>query len=84
MKKLILLLFVVTLLTSCEMETRNAEVKSTDIIIEGRTIRVYVIDSCEYVGKINHTESDFISHKGNCQFCEKRREQEIETIKNDF
>lgn len=77
MKKLILLLSVVVLLISCE--TKNAEIKSTDIIIDGEPIKTYIIDSCEYIKGFQ-----WGSHKGNCSFCEKRRTQEIETIKNDF
>lgn len=81
MKKLILLLSVIALLTSCE--TKNVEIKSTDMIIEGRTIRTYIIDSCEYIGYIYGGHGDFLTHRGNCQFCERRRTQEIETLKNN-
>lgn len=37
-----------------------------------RNIRVYEIDSCEYIGHINAFNSDFLTHKGNCKFCTER------------
>ena len=36
-------------------------------------IRLYVIDSCEYVGYINCSNGDFLTHKGNCKFCQVRK-----------
>lgn len=48
--------------------------------------RVIVIDSCEYLIKEKNYEYGyrgfgygFMSHKGNCKFCEKRRKQENKT-----
>lgn len=85
MKKLILLLSVVALLTSCE--TKNVEVKNTDVIIQGLPIQVYVIDSCEYIGYFGGNSS-WGSHKGTCKFCEKRNRQmiqeEIQNSKNNY
>lgn len=37
-----------------------------------RNIRLYVIDSCEYIGHINAFNSDILTHKGNCRFCAER------------
>ena len=37
-----------------------------------RQIRLYIIDSCEYIGHINAFNSDFLTHKGNCKFCRSR------------
>jgi len=36
-------------------------------------IRLYVIDSCEYIGNIDESSHDFLTHKGNCKFCIERR-----------
>lgn len=80
MKKLILLLSVVALLTSCE--TKNVEVRGTDTRIKGQPINTYTIDSCEYLGCVYGGNGDFLTHKGNCTFCEKRRMEIIETILN--
>jgi hypothetical protein len=53
-------------------ETKNAAVQKTSTIINGRDINVYEIDSCEYIGNINGGQSDIITHKGNCKFCDER------------
>jgi hypothetical protein len=37
-----------------------------------RNMRLYVIDSCEYIGYINAFHSDVLTHKGNCKFCAER------------
>ena len=37
-------------------------------------IRLYEIDSCEYIGRYSGNDA-FLTHKGNCKFCEKRNEQ---------
>jgi hypothetical protein len=39
--------------------------------------RFYIIDSCEYV----HIDECWV-HKGNCKFCKKRRDEEINRIIN--
>ena len=77
MKKLILLLTVVAFLSSCE--TKNVEIKNTDVVIQGTRIQTFVIDSCEYI-----VGYSWGSHKGNCKYCKKRRMQEMEAIKNHF
>lgn len=38
----------------------------------GNEIAVYVIDSCEYIGKIGGYNNDVLTHKGNCKFCAER------------
>lgn len=43
-------------------------------------VGVVAIDSCEYVGKLNWSEMDFLSHKGNCKFCAQRREIEQQKL----
>jgi hypothetical protein len=35
-------------------------------------LKIYVIDSCEYVGKLRGYQSDVLTHKGNCKFCAER------------
>jgi hypothetical protein len=35
-------------------------------------LKIYVIDNCEYVGKLRGYKSDFLAHKGNCNFCAER------------
>lgn len=67
MKKLLVLSL---LLFGCE--TRNARIETTTTTISGRNIDLYIIDSCEYIGKITGTQSDFLTHKGNCKYCTER------------
>lgn len=57
-------------LSSCE--THNVEKKFTDYEINGCVMEIYVIDSCEYIGRLYGTSSDKLTHKGNCKFCEYR------------
>lgn len=33
----------------------------------------YSADSCEYVGRLNNSSSDFMAHSGHCKRCEKRQ-----------
>jgi len=40
-----------------------------------RDIRLYVIDSCEYIGYVDMSSSDFLTHKGNCKFCAERNKK---------
>jgi len=32
-------------------------------------LKIYTIDSCEYIGKLTGGNSDVLTHKGNCKFC---------------
>lgn len=67
MKKLLVLSL---LLFGCE--TRDATVETTMTKISGTDIYLYVIDNCEYIGKITGFKSDFLAHKGNCKYCTER------------
>lgn len=40
-------------------------------------MRVYIIDSCEYIGSMRVNNNDLITHKGNCKFCVKRNQEFI-------
>lgn len=71
MKKLFILFTSAVLFTACE--TKNAEIKSTEIVLNGRTLYLYVIDSCEYIGEVYGGRGDFLTHRGNCKFCEQRK-----------
>lgn len=78
MRKIILLASLV--LGSCRIqEDKTKEIYPVIDKIESitesqfREIRLYVIDSCEYIGYINVYQSDFLTHKGNCKFCKKHK-----------
>ena len=49
--KLFVLIIVALSIYWCE-ETKNATVDTTETIINGRGIKLFVIDSCEYIGSI--------------------------------
>lgn len=63
MKKLILMFAVA--LVSCE--TKNVTINKTNTEIEGHTIKIYEIDSCEYVGMSVGKNWGLLTHKGNCK-----------------
>ena len=62
--KILSLFALFLLMISCE--TRNVEIESTDALIEGRPVKTYVIDGCEYLG-FQWDRSMAFSHKGNCK-----------------
>jgi len=76
-----LILIVAPIFYSCEDKQKFTtideiypiidKIKSTDGV-RNTNIRLYVIDSCEYIGYINDFHQDFLTHKGNCKFCTKR------------
>lgn len=70
----LLFAFVVSLiLFGCE--TKNVEKHSTEYQINGSSLQIYVIDSCEYIGFVYGTNSDKLTHKGNCRFCTERNKR---------
>lgn len=71
-----LLLLCTFVITGCE--TKNAETRSTDITINGADINIYTIDSCEYVGRMYRTNSDILTHKGNCKYCTQRNKNKTD------
>ena len=46
--------------------------------------KVYVIDSCEYYGILANGNYNFLSHKGNCRFCEERDSIKWENHKKEL
>ena len=57
------------ILLGCE---KDGEVVSS---LNGKYIRNYVIDNCEYVGDVRGGSRDFLTHKGNCKFCKERNKK---------
>lgn len=66
MKKIMLLLLSVIILTSCS-EGNSVNNDKSDYY------STVVIDSCEYVSAFYK-----LAHKGNCKFCAERRKKELE------
>jgi hypothetical protein len=80
MKKIILLALTALMMAGCD-------VKQPDGTYRTDYYRTYIIDSCEYVGYVASSQYDFLSHKGNCRFCEERdsikwekRKKELEEL----
>lgn len=72
MKKIILLALAALMMAGCtEKSTQPKEL---------RTTRIYIVDSCEYVGWAIGSRAGILAHKGNCRFCAKRRKQEAELL----
>jgi len=71
MKRFILLILVTILMTGCFNE------KNPDGTYITRRQKIYIIDSCEYIGFGN---CDVVVHKGNCRFCKERRQDELKEL----
>lgn len=87
MKKLFMLLFAVALFTACDdggdnYNTKTIRTSSGETVYEVNGVHLHVveIDGCEYlIGRSNpnggYAGYGYLSHKGNCKYCEKRRHQ---------
>jgi tetrahydromethanopterin S-methyltransferase subunit A len=71
MKRLLCLMVIMIVISGC-YKTENVNIRKTKTVIEGQHIEVYMIDGCEYIGKISGGNTDILTHKGNCKFCEQR------------
>ena len=72
MKKIILLALATLMMVGCdEKNTQPRELGGT---------RIYIVDSCEYVGMAIGSRSGVLAHKGNCRFCAERRKQELKEL----
>ena len=60
--------FIMILLFSCETTITQSTLPDK---IDGSLVRIYEIDSCEYIYIINDIKS--LTHKGNCKYCKSRR-----------
>jgi hypothetical protein len=69
---LAVILLLAAVFSSCEQSTANVDKKNTDFQINGSRLEIYVIDSCEYIGRVYAGNSDKLTHKGNCKFCATR------------
>ena len=71
MKKISLLALTVLMMVGCglsvEEDTKNCE----------ENYHVIILDSCEYY---SNTMINDLTHKGNCRFCEERRQKEMEEL----
>lgn len=70
MKKLLLLALLAMIMVGCEK-------KHSDGTYEPYRYKVYIIDSCEYIGICKGAQNDFLAHKGNCKYCFERNKKMI-------
>ena len=96
MKKIFILIVVLFAIVSCrerpdtniyhEVEITN-DVYNVNVIStrdDPTSLRVVVIDSCEYlIGRnlIGDKGYGYLSHKGNCKYCAERRKRELQNLK---
>lgn len=81
-------LFLIIFLYACSEDASEKQTKaisdslkkekSVSVVVykhclQSRTLYYYSIDSCEYVGELSFTSSDFIAHSGQCSFCRKKQ-----------
>ena len=71
MKKIILLALTALMMVGCEYKT-DAEIEEAERL---KGFNIIVIDSCEYIRGAHK-----LAHKGNCRFCEERRQKELEEL----
>lgn len=71
MKKIILLIFIALMMVGCDFKNQDGSYNTSRSL----SYETIVIDSCEYV------ESYYkLAHKGNCKYCKKRREKELNEL----
>lgn len=72
MKKIILLALAALMMVGCDQQKMANGLTEDDF-------GVFVYDSCEYLIAV-HGYKGFLSHKGNCRFCQERRQKELEEL----
>jgi hypothetical protein len=63
-----------------EKELRTTTIVTDNCGCSNVTLTYYNIDSCDYVGKLRNTSSDFVAHAGQCRFCQKRQAHLIDSL----
>ena len=72
MKKIILLALIALMMVGCVEKDSNGHI-SINTGVDNPCISI--IDSCEYVNW-----GYGLAHKGNCRFCQERRQKELEEL----
>ena len=79
MKKIILLALTALMMVGCEYRT-DAQIEEAKRL---NGFNIVVIDSCEYLKRqetSGYSGYGYFSHKGNCRFCQERRQKELEEL----
>lgn len=79
MKKIILLALITIVMVGCVKTNDKGEIIVDDYRGQSSIDNPYIqiLDSCEYI--CWHSR---MAHKGNCKFCEKRRQKEMKDLLN--
>ena len=75
MKKIVILIFTVLAIVSCEYRTEEEREEAKRL----GGFNIVIVDSCEYLIKdetAGYSGYGYFAHKGNCRFCKERREKE--------
>jgi len=71
--KIIYFLIILILFTSCDAMDEYQELPTAKKGIGLQSdLKIYTVDSCEYIGKVVGHNDDVLTHKGNCKFCLQR------------
>ena len=76
MKKLFLL---TTLIFFISCDTKNVKIEATEIMIDGRSFKIYEMDGCQWFGSLN-SQTSVLSHRGRCIYCEERQVKLIDSL----
>lgn len=71
MKKFILLALTTLTMVGCDYKNQDGSYDTSRSLDYG----IIVMDSCEYINGFNR-----LAHKGNCRFCEERKEKKLEKL----
>lgn len=83
MKKIILLALTSLIMVGCVYKT-DTEIEEAKRL---NGFNIVVIDSCEYLKKneaSGYNGYGYFAHKGNCRFCEERREKELKELAEEL
>ena len=79
MKKIILLALTALMMVGC-YEAKAYHDKQVDLVSDYRLVTIEY-QGCEYVVMQSHwKQHGTMVHKGNCRFCKKRRQKELEEL----
>lgn len=79
MKKLLLLALATMTMVGCE-DINYAEIEEAKRL---NGFNIIIVDSCEYLKSkepAGYAGYGFFAHKGNCRFCEERRQKELKEL----
>lgn len=90
--QLIVLIILVIIALVAYVQSQDAgchdliKVRQLNDCVEGLSLAVFEIDGCEYIGPRTFGIEGirFLTHKGNCKFCEARRAAKSEETKPTF